>query len=286
VSRSSLFQRTGLLVGPAVLARLAGTRVILFGVGGVGSWCAEALIRSGVGHLAIVDSDCVCVTNVNRQIQALPGRVGRLKVEELGARLREINPSAEVMAHARPYGPDTRDTFAIETYDYVLDAIDSLSPKLGLIEHALLAGRTLFGTMGASAKLDPTKVRVASIWETAGCPLARRIRKRLRRHGITTDFKVVHSEELLLNQGPPTDCGTGNCLCPRFATLPDGTAAPAHGWCSRKSYVNGSVVMVTAAFGMALASLVVNDVVARVGPAPVRRSVRRAAPAAGRPSRA
>jgi tRNA A37 threonylcarbamoyladenosine dehydratase len=275
-----MFQRTGLLVGPAVLARLAGTRVLLFGVGGVGSWCAEALIRSGVGHLAIVDSDCVCVTNVNRQVQALPGRVGRLKVEELAARLREINPSAEVVAHARPYGPDTRDTFAIETYDYVLDAIDSLSPKLGLIEHALLAGRTLFGTMGASAKLDPTKVRVASIWETAGCPLARRIRKRLRHHGITTDFKVVHSEEMLLNQGPPTDCGTGNCLCPRFATLPDGSRAPAHEWCSRKSYVNGSVVMVTAAFGMALASLVVNDVVARVGPAPVRRSVRRVAPAA------
>lgn len=258
---------------------LARTRVILFGVGGVGSWCAEALIRSGVGHLAIVDSDCVCITNVNRQVQALPSSVGQLKVEVLASRLREIAPEAEVVADPRPYGADTRDSFALEGYDYILDAIDSLSPKVNLILHALATGRTLFATMGASAKLDPTRVRVGSIWESSGCPLARRIRRRLRHHGVKADFKVVYSEELLLNEGAPTDCGTGNCLCPRFATLPTGERAPAHEWCSRKSYVNGSMVTVTATFGMCLASLVVNDVVAKAGHLPGQRLVRRVAPA-------
>jgi tRNA A37 threonylcarbamoyladenosine dehydratase len=162
------------------MERLAATRVILFGLGGVGSWCAEALVRSGVGHLTLVDSDSVCVTNVNRQVQALPGTVGRLKADELASRLRAVSPQAEVVARCEAYGPDSMHGFGLEGFDYVLDAIDSLSPKLALIMQALALGRPLFSAMGASAKLDPTRVRTASIWHSANCPLARRIRKRLR----------------------------------------------------------------------------------------------------------
>ncbi len=260
---STMFHRSELLVGPRVTERLARSRVILFGVGGVGSWCAEALIRSGIGHLTIVDSDCVCITNVNRQLQATSGNVGRYKVDELATRLRAINPDAEVVPRREAWGLETSTTFALETFDYVLDAIDSLSPKLGLIDNTLATGRTLFSSMGASGKLDPTRVRVASIWDSHGCPLARRLRKRLRRRGIQTPFKVVFSlEPLLENRGETAACGTEACYCPRFAIGDDGEEGEAHEWCSHKAFINGSMAPVTAAFGFALASLVVNDVVA------------------------
>jgi len=260
---STMFHRSELLVGRGVVTRLSRSRVILFGVGGVGSWCAEALIRSGVGHLTVVDSDCVCITNVNRQLQATPGNVGRYKVDELAARLRSINPDAEIVPRREAWGLETCEAFALETFDYVLDAIDSLSPKLGLIDNTLAAGRTLFSSMGASGKLDPTRIRTGSIWESHGCPLARRLRKRLRRRGITAPFKVVFSLEALLeNSGEAAACGTEACYCPRFAIGPDGEEGEAHEWCSHKAFINGSMAPVTAAFGFALASLVVNDVVA------------------------
>jgi tRNA A37 threonylcarbamoyladenosine dehydratase len=256
----AVFQRSELLLGPAAIDRLATTRVILFGLGGVGGWAAEALVRSGVGHLTLVDSDCICITNVNRQIQATPASVGRLKADVLAARLREINPDAGIVTRIEPFGLETQDAFALETYDYVLDAIDSLSPKLGLILQALRQGRTLFSAMGASSRLDPTQVRTGSIWKTARCPLARRIRKRLRHHDFTGDFQVVYSEEDPLPPGPGGACGTGDCLCPRFALTPDGGRLPAHEWCSSKAAINGSLVTVTATFGMCLASLVIRNV--------------------------
>jgi len=262
VDTSPLFQRSELLVGPAVMERLRRSRAILFGVGGVGSWCAEALIRSGLGHLTLVDSDCVCITNVNRQLQALPSNVGRYKVDELAGRLRTINPEAEIVPIREAYGLETRDGFGIETFDWVLDAIDSLSPKLGLIEHALAHGRTLFSSMGASGKLDPTRVRVANIWDSCACPLARRVRKRLRRHKVSAPYKVVFSEELVPNQGAAPACGTPSCLCPRVALGPGGERGEAHEWCSQKAFINGSMAPAVIAFGVALASLVIADAVA------------------------
>lgn len=263
-----LFHRSELLVGRAAMERLAATRVILFGLGGVGGWCAEALVRSGVGHLTLVDSDSVCVTNVNRQLQALPTNVGRYKVDELAARLRVIHPEVSLEPRRELFDATTRDTFALESYDYVLDAIDSLSPKLGLILLTLRSGPTLFSALGASAKLDPTRVRVGSIWDTRACPLARRIRRRLRHHGITADFQVVHSDELIENQGQAAACGTPGCLCPKSAVDADGTTLPAHEWCSAKAFINGSMVPVTATFGMTLASLVIRDVVAKASGLP------------------
>jgi len=258
-----MFQRTELLLGPKTMDALWNTRVILFGVGGVGSWCAEALVRSGIGHLAIVDSDCVCVTNVNRQVQALPGTVGRIKVEVLAQRLREISPAADIRVFPIAYDESTSDSFELETYDYVLDAIDSLSHKLGLIRKALSMGRQLYSSMGASARLDPTRVRVGSLWKTRDCPLAMRVRKRLRHHGITREITVVYSEEVPMESLETSDCGTPSCHCPRRAVSESGEVVDAHEWCSSKKYINGSVMPVVAAFGMGLASLVIRDVAER-----------------------
>jgi tRNA A37 threonylcarbamoyladenosine dehydratase len=274
-----LFHRSQLLLGERVMARLATTRVILVGIGGVGSWTAEGLVRSGIGHLTMVDSDTICITNVNRQLQATTLNVGKSKVDELAMRLRTINPEADIVAHNGLYTESTKTEFDLARYDYVLDAIDSLSPKLGLIIDALATDATLFSCMGASAKIDPTQVRTSSIWATENCPLARRIRKRLRRHKVSREFQVVHSSELLQNAGQESACGTDRCFCPRFVEGPDGQPQEAHEWCSHKAFINGSLVTVTAAFGMALASLVIADVTrlctGQPGPARASHKVRK-----------
>ena len=279
MNRHALFNRSELLIGSPALARLAQTRVILFGVGGVGGWCAEALIRSGIGRLTIVDSDAVCITNLNRQLQATTQTLGRLKVEALAERLRNINHEAEIVPIAQAFTLETQEGFAIEGYDYVLDAIDSLSPKMGLIIHALEKGVRFYSSFGASSKLDPTRICIGSLWQSRGCPLGKRIRKRLRHHGIKGDFPVVYSEEMRDNLGTLTSsCGSPQCLCPKTVTLSDGTTEDAHEWCSQKAYINGSMVQVTGTFGFFLASLLINDVLARSGPLPPERGHRQSDP--------
>lgn len=244
------------------MERLAATRAILFGVGGVGSWCAEALVRSGIGHLTIVDSDVICITNANRQLQATSGNVGKVKVDELRMRLLEINPLADVAARQEIYSPDTRDNFALESYDYILDAIDSLSCKVDLLITAMATGKTAFSSMGAACKLDPTRIRTASIWETKGCGLAREVRKRLRRREVEGDFQCVYSDELVPNLGAAKSaCGTGECLCPKNTNEATGEANDI--WCSTKAQINGSLAHITGSFGFALAGLVVQDVHAK-----------------------
>lgn len=275
MNRHALFNRSELLIGEKAQQSLADTRVILFGVGGVGGWCAEALIRSGLGHLTIVDSDAVCVTNSNRQVQATTQTLGLLKVEALALRLRSINPEAEIVPLAQAFTLDTQDGFAIRDYDYVLDAIDSLSPKMGLILHALESGVRFYSSFGASSKIDPTRIRIGTLWTSHGCPLGKRIRKRLRHHGIKADFPVVYSDEMRDNLGTgPSSCGSPQCYCPKLVTLNDGTTSEAHEWCSKKAYINGSLVQVTGSFGFFLASLVINDVLAHVGPLPLERGHR------------
>ena len=187
---------------------------------------------------------------MNRQVQATTGNVGRSKVQELAFRLRIINPDAIIVTREEVYGFDTKDDFDLASHHYVLDAIDSLSPKLGLIEQALGLPVTLFSAMGASGKMDPTRVRTGSVWESRGCPLARRIRKRMRHHGIAADFQVVYSDEQRVSRG-----------------IDAASASPSFGP-SRKAFLNGSLVQVTATFGMCLASLVINDVVARASGLP------------------
>jgi tRNA A37 threonylcarbamoyladenosine dehydratase len=255
------FHRTELLIGESALKKLAETRVILFGVGGVGSWCAEALIRSGVGHLTIVDNDVICVTNINRQLQATAKNVGKSKVLALQERLLEIHPEAEIIALQKVYNRETREEFNLAGYDYVIDAIDSLSHKVDLIASAMEVGVKLFSAMGAASKLDATTIRVDSIWKSRGCRLAHFVRKRLRQCGATGDCLCVYSEELLpAFEAVKAACGSAQCFCPKQFD-DEGNEIPSDVWCHQKAQINGSMVHITGVFGFNLAGLVVQDVV-------------------------
>jgi tRNA A37 threonylcarbamoyladenosine dehydratase len=250
------FQRLTLLTGPEAAKALEQSRAIVVGLGGVGSWCAEALVRSGIGKISLVDSDRVCVTNINRQIQASVSTVGRLKAEALEERLKDINPACEVTAFPRVFSNETAELFDIPGADYVIDAIDTLNCKLDLIERALAAGRVFFSSMGMARKLDPTLIRTADIWETSGCPLARLVRQGLRKRNFHGHFTAVYSpEQLPCSSNVPGI--TGEDLSHRTFGSQRGGA---------EKIINGSAVTVTAVAGMVLASLVIRDVCARFPP--------------------
>jgi tRNA A37 threonylcarbamoyladenosine dehydratase len=273
MKREQSFHRLHLLTGTGSLISLKRTRVIIFGVGGVGSWCAEALIRSGVGHLTLVDSDLICITNINRQVQAKQSTVGKVKVIELANHLAEINPEAEIVPVQAVYDRTTCTKYDLSQYDYVIDAIDSLSSKVELIIQAVHSGATLFSALGASCRLDPARIKVASIWDSERCKLGRFVRKRLRRRGFSKDFLCVYSDEDTI---PPIDgvtsgCGTGVCVCPKAVKSPDEDAC-VHEWCSAKKQINGSAVHVTGTFGFFLSGLVVQDVIQRAGDSPKSRN--------------
>lgn len=260
-------QRLQLLTGDSGIEGLRNTRVILFGVGGVGSWCAEALIRSGVGTLTMVDSDLICVTNINRQVQALVSTIGRVKVTEMAKRLREINPDAHITSRQELYDRKTKNNFALSEYDYVIDAIDSLSSKVELMCRAHEAGVTLYSALGASCRLNPGTIKVGSIWQSKNCRLGRFVRKRLRRRGFSGDFLCVYSDEEILQQHEATiRCGTENCVCPKRVNdnnHSDDTSVFVHEWCSAKKQINGSVVHMSGIYGFLLSGLVVQDVTAK-----------------------
>lgn len=235
----AIFHRAERLLGQTFMQRAAETRVIVFGVGGVGSWCAEGLVRSGIGHLTLVDSDCVSVTNINRQRMATIHTVGQPKVEALRNQLLELNPGAEVEAVRKFYGEETAGLFPLEQYDYVVDAIDSVASKAALILHATSCGVPLFSSMGAALKMDPTAVRVAEFWQVRGCPLARALRQHFKRRHVFPEhkFQCVFSEELLPNLG-------------------EERAEPVVGEASRVvSHGNGSVAHITAIYGFTLSGL-------------------------------
>ncbi|MDR0689599.1 MAG: tRNA threonylcarbamoyladenosine dehydratase [Spirochaetaceae bacterium] len=255
-----IFQRLSLLTGAEALDALSRAKALVFGLGGVGSWCAEALVRSGVGNIVLVDSDRVCVTNINRQVQATTHTVGLSKAEVLAGRLREINPGCTVQALGKVFSRETAGEFGIEGADYVIDAIDSLTHKLDLIELTAGAGVTLYSSMGTALKLDPTQLKTADVWETRGCPLARLVRSGLRKRGFRGHFTVVYSAERLpLHREIGVSCGSAQCLCP----APCGEQGAE--WCATKKVINGSAVTVTAAAGMILASLVIRDIHSRYG---------------------
>lgn len=188
------FDRTRMLVGSAAMERLGKAKVIVFGVGGVGGQVVEVLARSGVGAITLVDADCVCATNINRQIVALRSTVGMPKVEVARQRIADINPDCEVRALKMFYLPENADEICLGDYDYVVDCIDTMKAKLELIYRCHEAGVPIICSMGAANKLDPTAFRVADITKTKMDPLARTIRKKLRERGIN-HLKVVYSEE-------------------------------------------------------------------------------------------
>lgn len=239
ISRDEILNRARLLLGSGAMRRLDEARVIIFGVGGVGSWCAEALVRSGVGHLTIVDSDCVSVTNINRQMPATTLTVGRVKVDALRQRLLEIMPDADIRTRCEAYTEATADSFDLDSYDYVIDAIDSLRDKALLIRRATRSQARLFSSMGAALKLDPSHIHTAEFWKVRGCPLARALRQLFKRSGQfpARKFTCVYSDELLDNAG-------------------EGDAIIEHD--PRKARINGSMMHITAIFGLTLASLVIN----------------------------
>jgi len=259
----AILRRSALLLGEDIMQRIGKMKIIIFGVGGVGGWCAESLVRSGVRQLTIVDSDRICITNVNRQVMATSKTIGQIKVEALKERLLEINPKAHIEAIQQIYSHDTCSLFHLETYDYIIDAIDSLSNKIDLILTATRMPGIFFSSMGAALKIDASKIKVTEFWKVKGCPLAALIRKRMKRMGIfpAKKFLTVFSDEVLPNKGENLSCGSSQCLCPKIiATTPDDTLAN-HEWCSAKARINGTSTHITAIFGFTLAGLVIQSIV-------------------------
>ena len=247
------------------MERLNSIKVIIFGVGGVGSWCAESLVRSGISHLTVVDSDRVCITNINRQLMATVKTVGQVKVEALKERLLTINPMAEIDARQQIFSEETADSFCLDSYDYIIDAIDSLKDKRLLIEMACNTKAVFFSSMGAALKMDPTRIKVAEFWKVEGCPLARALRQRFKRlkRKPARKFLCVYSDELLENKGHNASCGTEKCMCPKAKNGPGDAALLNHEWCSSKAQINGSLMHITAIFGMTIAGLIVKDAAGR-----------------------
>ncbi len=248
--QKDIFNRTERLVGEDSMKRIQEQHVIIFGIGGVGSWCAEGLIRSGVQHLTIVDSDCVCVSNINRQAMATTSAIGKVKVEALKGKLLDINPQAEINSIQAIYSAETQESFHLEEYDFVIDAIDSLAHKAELILHATTDLPTrvkFFSSMGAALKMDPTQIKTDEFWNVKGCPLARALRQRFKRdHKFPKrKFRVVYSPELLPNKGEVTETVSGQGITDT--------------WTAQKAQVNGSVVHITAIFGFTLAGMVLQE---------------------------
>ena len=260
--QDAIFRRSELLLGDEAMERIAQKRVIIFGVGGVGSWCAESLVRSGIRQLTIVDSDRVCITNINRQLMATTKTVGQVKVDALRERLLCINPSAEISAMQKIFSQDTAESFDLDSYDYIIDAIDSLKDKALLILMATqLPTSKLFSSMGAALKLDPTRIQVTEFWKVQGDPLARALRKKFKSQGKypKRKFQCVFSDELLTNRGHNATCGTEQCMCPKAKNGPGDQNLLNHEWCSSKAQINGTLAHITAIFGFMLAGLVIQD---------------------------
>ena len=272
-------RRTELLLGSENLEKIQKARVLLFGVGGVGSWCAECLVRSGVRNITIVDSDRICITNCNRQLMATSKTVGQVKVEALKDRLLEINPNANVTCLQKIYEAETADSFEMERYDYIVDAIDSLKDKADLILRATALPKhiTFISSMGAALRRDPFMVRKGEFWKIKGDPLARALRNKFKRAKTfpSRKFVCVYSEENpMKNMGVNKACGTGGCLCPKAKLLsgdrgtdtaiydaPGDQRLVEHEWCSLKAQINGSLCHITAIFGMSIAGMIINHIV-------------------------
>lgn len=260
---NAIFNRTRLLLGDEEADRIASLRVIIFGVGGVGSWCAEALVRSGVRRLTIVDSDRVCITNINRQLMATVATVGHVKVDALKEHLLLINPRAEIETRQQIFCAETADDFHIDEYDYIVDCIDSLKDKALLIEMATRTKARFMSSMGAALKLDPTRVKVGEFWSVKGCPLARALRNRFKRtkRFPARKFTCVYSDELLENKGRNGTCGTEQCMCPKTSHGPGDADLLNHEWCSSKAQINGSLMHITSMFGIMLGGLIIEEIV-------------------------
>ena len=243
------FSRTQLLLGEEGMDRLYRARVAVFGIGGVGGYTVEALARSGVGTLDLIDDDRVCLTNINRQIFATRRTVGQFKVDVARERILEINPNATVYTYKTFYTPQTAEQFDFSQYDYVVDAIDTVTGKLELAVQAERAGTPIISCMGAGNKMDPAAFEVADIYETSVCPLARVMRRELKKRGIRK-LKVVYSKE-----PPMTPIDDMSISCRAHCICPPGTARK----CTQRRQVPGSTAFVPSAAGLIIAGEIVKD---------------------------
>ena len=243
------FSRTQLLVGAEGMRKLRASRVAVFGLGGVGGYVCEALVRSGVGAFDLIDDDRICLTNLNRQIIATRKTIGRYKVDVMRERMLEIYPETDIRVYPCFFLPENAGTFPFAEYDYVVDAVDTVSAKIELILRAQAEGIPVISCMGAGNKLDASRFRVADIYQTKICPLARVMRRELRKRGVTA-LKVVYSEEppLRPEEDLSISCRT-HCVCP------PGTKRK----CTQRRDIPGSVAFVPSVAGLLLAGEVVRD---------------------------
>ena len=243
------FSRTELLFGKEAMEKLAASRVAIFGIGGVGGFTVEALVRSGVGTVDLIDDDKVCLTNINRQIFATRKTVGKYKVDVAEERLHEINPDAVVNTYKTFYSPETAGQFDFTQYDYIVDAIDTVTGKLELVMNANAAHTPIISSMGAGNKVDPTAFEVTDIYKTSVCPLARVMRYELKRRGIKK-LKVVYSKE-----PPLTPIDDMAISCREHCICPPGTARK----CTQRRQVPGSNAFVPSVVGLIIAGEVIKD---------------------------
>ncbi len=243
------FSRSELLLGTEGLEKLKNSTVAIFGIGGVGTFVVEALVRSGVGHFVLVDDDLICLTNLNRQIHATRKTIGRPKVEVMKERILEINPKAIVETHQAFYLPTNGDTMLRDDYDYIVDAIDTVAAKIDLAIRAKNMGIPIMSSMGAGNKMDPTKFEIADIHKTSVCPLARVMRQELKKRGVKK-LKVVYSKEQPIKPFdiPEADCNN-QCVCPKGSERT----------CTSRRSIPGSLAFVPSVAGLIIASEVVKD---------------------------
>ncbi len=243
------FSRTQLLLGQTAIERLQGSRVAVFGIGGVGGYVCEALVRSGVGAFDLIDDDRVCLTNLNRQIIATRKTVGQYKADVMEARIHDINPNAQVTVHKTFFLPENAQDFPFDQYDYIVDAVDTVSAKIALVMEAKARNIPIISSMGAGNKLDATAFRVADIYETEVCPLARIMRRELRKRGVER-LKVVYSQEPPIRpiEDMSISCRT-HCICP------PGTKHK----CTDRRDIPGSTAFVPSVAGLIIAGEVVRD---------------------------
>lgn len=242
------FHRTELLLGKEYLAYAKRTKVILFGIGGVGSWCAESLIRAGIEHLTIVDSDVVNTSNINRQLPATTKTLDQAKTDVLKQRLLEINPEADIEALQMIYSEETSESFHLDTYDYIIDAIDSVPDKVHLIQTACKTDAVFFSSMGAALKTNPAQIKTAEFWKVYGCPLAASLRNRIRKQGgVQKKFTCIFSDEAFANQGENEHYSSTETTDNQ----------------NNNKKINGTISYMPAMFGMTLSSLVIRDIVGK-----------------------
>ncbi len=243
------FSRTELLFGKEAMEKLAHSRVAVFGIGGVGGYVCEALVRSGVGAFDLIDDDKVCLTNLNRQIIATRSTVGKYKTDVMMERMKDINPDVEVQVHKCFFLPENADSFPFADYDYVVDAVDTVTAKISLVMKAQEAGVPIISSMGAGNKLDASAFRVADIYKTKVCPLAKVMRRELKKRGVKK-LKVVYSEEQPTRplEDMSISCRT-NCICPPGAKHK----------CTERRDIPGSTAFVPSVAGLIIAGEVVKD---------------------------